>query len=201
MLKGVSLLLMPRNNQNDYISNRSGLYLRYSDDFIIILPKENEDVFKEQFNYISDIINSTPKLDLQPDKTKIFEYKDNSLISCNELVLAGVKNGKNLLNYLGFTFDGHVVTIRDKTISKYYYRMYRKIKTIVVNNGYTKYGNRISYKKIYQEYSVKGANSSKGNFITYVKRSENIFGKKEAIDRGTKKHMQKIKKKLNALKY
>ena len=31
------------------------------------------------------------------------------------------------LDYLGFSFDGRKVRIRDKTITKYYYRMYRKV--------------------------------------------------------------------------
>lgn len=183
---------------NDYISHVNGLYMRYSDDFIIVLPKENEEVFKQQFNYINSIIRSIPKLDLQPDKTQVFEFKDSSVTSCNELVLEGVPNGKNLLNYLGFSFNGDVVTIRDKTISKYYYRMYRKLKTIIKNNGITKNGNKISCKEIYKKYSVKGA-SGKGNFISYVKRAEDIFGKREAINRGTKNHMIKIRRKLDSI--
>lgn len=185
---------------NDYITERNGMYMRYSDDFIIILPKEKEETFKEQFSYINGVIESIPNLELQPDKTKVFEYSNNLLASCNQLVLDGVQNDKNFLDYLGFTFDGNIVTIRDKTISKYYYRMYRKLKTIQKSNGKTRYGNDINCKNIYEKYSVKGANIGKGNFISYVKRAEQIFGKDEAIDRGTKKHMQKIRQKLNTIK-
>jgi len=182
---------------NNYISHRNGMYMRYSDDFIIVLPKENEYQFKEQFEDINNTIKSIPKLELQPDKTQIFEYNDKTLNNCNKLVLEGVKNGKNQLDYLGFTFDGNVVTIRDKTLSKFYYRMYRKLKTIQKNHGVTKSGNKISYKNVYEKYSIKGANIGKGNFISYVQRAENIFGKSEAINRGTKNHMQKIRQKLN----
>lgn len=185
---------------NDYINNIHGMYMRYSDDFIIILPQNIVGIFKEQFNYIMSIIKSIPNLDLQPDKTQIFKFNDKLLISCNELVLEGVKNSKNLMDYLGFTFDGKVVTIRDKTLSKYYYRMYRKLKTIIKHDGVTKHGKKISCKNIYEKYSIKGANMKKGNFITYVNRAETIFGKNEAINRGTKNHMQKIRHKLNAIK-
>ncbi|MCR4436832.1 MAG: reverse transcriptase/maturase family protein [Clostridiales bacterium] len=185
---------------NDYVCDNNGLYMRYSDDFIIVLPKRSEEVFKNQFTYINSIIKSIPRLDLQPDKTQIFEFKDNFVISCNELVLDRVNNGKNLLNYLGFTFDGNVVTIRDKTISKYYYRMYRKLKTIIKSNGVTKKGNKISCKNIYEKYSIKGIYKGKGNFISYVKRAEMIFGKGEAINRATKKHMRKIRQKLDLIK-
>ena len=34
------------------------------------------------------------------------------------------------MEYLGFAFDGIDITIRDKTTSKYYYRMYRKVDDI-----------------------------------------------------------------------
>lgn len=36
-----------------------------------------------------------------------------------------------------------------------------------------------------------------GNFISYVERSKGVFGNNEAIDRDTKRHMQKINKALN----
>lgn len=185
---------------HDYISKRDGLYMRYSDDFIIVLPKNNEILFKQQFTYINNIIKATPKLELQPDKTKVFEYNDKLLTSCNEIVLYNISNDKNLMNYLGFKFDGNVVTIRDKTISKYYYRMYRKIKTIIKNDGYSKNKKKISSKNIYEKFSIKGINSGRGNFFNYVKKSEKIFGENEAINRGTKNHMQKIKRKLHILK-
>jgi hypothetical protein len=197
---------------NDYVNSLNGLYMRYSDDFIIVLPQDNTDVFKEQFNYINSLIKFVPRLDLQPDKTQVFNFENKILTSFNELVLEGIKNNRGLLNYLGFTFDGNVATIRDRTLSKYYYRMYRKLKTITKNNGRTKDGNRISCKNIYEKYSIKGAqikkvdninnrnNAKKGNFISYVKRSEAIFGKNEAINRGTKNHMQKIRKKLDLIK-
>lgn len=187
-------------NLKDYVLDNKGLYMRYSDDFIIVLPKRNDKEFKKQYEYISGIINSTPRLELQQGKTKVFEYNDRTLISCNELVLSGVNNGINLLNYLGFTFDGKVVTIRDKTVTKYHYRMYRKLKTIVKNKGYSPKGKRISCKNLYEKYSIKGSNTGKGNFITYVQRAETIFGKNEAINRGTKNHMQKIRRKLNLIK-
>lgn len=92
-------------------------------------------------------------------------------------------NGKNEIDYLGFTFDGKEITIRDKTISKYYYRLYRKLKTIVKNEGYTPSGKRISCKNLYEKYTVKGAHLKdsnghiKGNFISYVQRAQKVLEK------------------------
>ena len=186
---------------NDYVTSNQGLYMRYSDDIIVVLPEENVDTFKTHFSYLNGIMKEIPKLNLQPEKTQIYRFKDQCIINCNELVLANVKNGKNSFDYLGFTFDGKVVVLRDKTLSKYYYRLYRKLKTIIKSNGRTKYGNRISSRNLYEKYSVKGANIGKGNFISYVRKAEKIFGKQEAISRGTKNHMQKIRRKLNTIKW
>ena len=183
-------------------SEVNGLYMRYSDDFIIILPIISEDRFKKVLNDIMGEIKLIPNLILQPDKTQIYKYKDTILKSCNMLFLDDMVNGKDEIDYLGFTFDGKEVTIRHKTISKYYYRLYRKLKTIVKNGGYTSSGKRISCKNLYEKYSVKGARLKdsnghiKGNFITYVQRAQKVFGENEPIDRKTKRHMIKIRRML-----
>lgn len=180
-----------------------GLYMRYSDDFIIILPGILEDDFREILNSIIDEIKQIPNLSLQPDKTQIYKYRDTTLKSCNALFLKDVLNGKNEIDYLGFTFDGKEITIRDKTISKYYYRLYRKLKTIVKNEGYTPSGKRISCKNLYEKYTVKGAHLKdsnghiKGNFISYVQRAQKVFGENEPIDRKTRRHMLKIRRILD----
>ena len=186
---------------NDYVLERNGLYMRYSDDFIIILPQSNKNNFRDEFTWIEKVICSFNGINIQKEKTEIFYYQNLNLINCNKDFLEESKSGKNFLNYLGFTFDGKIVTIRDKTISKYYYRMYKKLKTIIKNNGYTKNKKRISCKNFYEKYSIKGANIGKGNFITYVQKAEKVFGKDEAISRGTKNHMQKIRKKLDQIEY
>ncbi|MDU8672374.1 reverse transcriptase/maturase family protein [Paenibacillus polymyxa] len=186
---------------SNFVAKKNGLYMRYSDDFIIILPKYNLDIFKDEFRFINSIVNSTPRLHLEPEKTQIFEFNKGEVRSCNESVLENTKNGKNLINYLGFTFDGKLVTLRDKTVSKYYYRLYRKLKTIIKSNGYTKKGKRISSKNVYLKYSIKGSNVGRGNFISYVKRAEYIFGNEQAIGHIAKRHMQKIRKRLNQIKH
>lgn len=85
----------------------------------------------------------------------------------------------------------------------FYNRLYRKLKTIVKNEGYTSSGKRISCKNLYEKYSVKGARLKdsnghiKGNFITYVQRAQKVFGEDEPIDRKTKRHMIKIRRILD----
>lgn len=184
---------------NEYVKVINGLYMRYSDDFIIVFPKIEKKAFSEQLKWFQKAIETIPNLILQPDKTQLFYYCNEEIRNCTDEFLDVVQPGKNILNYLGFSFNGKTVTVRDKTISKYYYRLYRKTKTIVKNKGVSREGNRISPKKLYLRYSCKGAHIGKGNFITYIERSERVFGKEEAINRGTKNHLQKIRKQLNKI--
>lgn len=181
---------------NDFVTQRGGLYLRYSDDFLIVLPCGSDGAFTECFKNIRTIIESIPRVILQPDKTQIYQY-DGDVIRCRSTdFIDGSKTDSNTLNYLGFSFDGNRITIRDKTLSKYYYRLYRKIKTIVKAKGVTSQGNKISYHNLYMKYSKKGAAVGKGNFLSYVKRAEEIFGDKSEVGRVSKVHFQKIRRKL-----
>lgn len=188
---------------NSLVKKNNGLYMRYSDDFIVVLPRVNEERFKKLFNMVTGELCSVPNLVLQADKTQIYHYENANLLSCNTLVLENVENGRSVINYLGFTFDGKEVTIRDKTITKYYYRLYRKLNTIVKNDGYTPNGRKISCKNVYEKYSIKGSKvrgkdgKNMGNFISYVQRAESIFGDSEPINRKTKRHMLKIRRKID----
>lgn len=184
---------------SDFVKQNNGLYMRYSDDFIIVIPEVSCDKYKDKLTFIHTVIKSIPHLDLQPDKTQLYQYSNKEITSCNEDFLINVKNRSNSIDYLGFAFNGREVRLRDKTVSKYYYRMYRKLKTIVKNNGYTKNRRRISCKNIYLKYSIKGANIGKGNFISYVKRAEQIFVDERAIVLVSNRHMQKIRKRLKKI--
>ncbi len=199
---------------NNYVKSLNGLYLRYSDDFIVVLPKSGEK-FYEQYKFIKktvDTIDSDIKtgeeknngLQLQVEKTQVFEYKNNQVKGCSTLIRGDKKSDKDFINYLGFTFDGKNITIRDKTVSKYYYRMYRKAKNIKRLNWKTKTGKKISCSELYRVYSIRGAFPDKnqgakhqGNFISYVKRAERIFGSEEkGISQVSRTHMRKIRKAL-----
>lgn len=186
---------------NQLIQQYYGLYMRYSDDFIVVIPEVSQETFNNIYHIIDNIIHSIPNLKLQPDKTQIYQYNKTKLVSCNCLFLKDIPNKKNEIDYLGFTFNGNEVSIRDKTISKYYYRMYKKAKAIVKSGGYTKKKNKISCKHLYAKYSIKGAyakDCKQGNFLTYIRRAQNIF-KSEPINRKTKKHMLKIRRVLNKI--
>ncbi len=182
---------------NDFVTSNEGLYRRYSDDFIVIIPNKDEKQFEKIIDSIKSILVNNGNPELKDEKTGIYYYNKNKIYNLNETFLDNIKNGKNELDYLGFTFNGNQIRIRDKTMSKYYYRMYRKIKTIALCHGISKNGKKISFEDAYKLYSIKGKNSDKGNFITYNERCENVFKDLGCFVSYKKRFMSKLKCRFN----
>lgn len=185
---------------NDMVLSFGGMYMRYSDDFIIILPDVAELNVADIFEKIHALLKFAPRLTLEQSKTQYFHYSNGALENCGKKFHPEADGSSRFINFLGFTFDGEKVSIRSKTISKYYYRMYRKAKNIANAGGYTPAGKHISCVNLYRRYSERGADGKPGNFLTYVSRAEREYGAGEAITRDTKRHMQKIRKALNCEK-
>lgn len=196
---------------NDLVTEQDGLYMRYSDDFIVVLP-DTGSMTLQTLKDISTKFNSIPGLTLEPNKTQYFRYENTQLENCGALFGVPLEGQKRLINFLGFTFDGSTVSIRMKTLGKYYYRMYSKVKTIRKSGKCSPKGKHISNKNLYALYSVKGAKGyritqkngkikwSSGNFLSYVRRAEKEFGTYESVARGTKNHMAKIRRALEGKK-
>lgn len=185
---------------NNMVLSFGGMYMRYSDDFIIILPDVAELNVADIFEKIHALLKFAPRLTLEQSKTQYFHYSNGALENCGKKFHPEADGSSRFINFLGFTFDGEKVSIRSKTISKYYYRMYRKAKNIANAGSYTPAGKHISCENLYRRYSERGADGKPGNFLTYVSRAEREYGAGEAITRDTKRHMQKIRKALNCEK-
>ena len=181
---------------NDAVHELGGMYIRYSDDFMIILPDVPEIDATKELQRVSDMVRRAPRLTLEPSKTQYFHFENGMLTNCGKDFHSDADDSSKTINFLGFSFDGCVVRIRSKTISKYYYRMYRKARGISKMGGYTPDGKRITGKNLYMSYSQKGAQKGHGNFLTYVNRAAMEFGSSEPITRDTRRHMQKIRKTL-----
>lgn len=174
-----------------------GMYMRYSDDFIIVLPDVAELNASEVFEKIHVLLEFAPRLTLKQSKTQYVHYSDGILENCGKRFYDEADGNSRFINFLGFTFDGPKVSIRAKTSSKYYYRMYRKAKNIANAGGYTSTGKHISCENLCRRYSERSADEKPGNFLTYVSWAERDYGSNEAITCDTKRHMQKIGKALN----
>ncbi len=185
---------------NDLISDIGGMYMRYSDDFIVIIPDSENILPSHVFDQVCKYISGAPRLTLEPSKTQYFHYCTGTLDNCGKEFHQNADESSRFINFLGFSFDGEKISIRSKTVSKYYYRMYRKAKNIALHGGYTPSGKHISGENLYRRYSERGATGKTGNFLSYVSRAQKKFGSGEAITRDTKRHMQKIRKALKKRK-
>lgn len=147
-----------------YVTSKGGIYMRYSDDFIIVLPYERDAEIADFTSYIFSYVESMKGLiDLQKEKTSCYTYKD-------EVIYEG--DQPSSINYLGFLFDGKNIRIRPRAITKYYYRMRRKAHTIGLSNWTSSKGRRISAKELYSIYS---RNDEKQTFIDYGRKAKGIL--------------------------
>lgn len=159
---------------NDLVTSNKGMYRRYSDDIIIIIP--NIEIAKMLYNEVISLVKKVPNLKLSEKKTKCFILKNENIDEIENEKFSIIKHN-TIINYLGFSYNGKKVKIREKTVAKYYRKMYAKIKTI--NRYSEKAGRNIGRRKLYKKYSHIGKkvkNPKEGNFLTYVDRAQKVFG-------------------------
>ncbi|GAF40642.1 hypothetical protein FC83_GL000238 [Agrilactobacillus composti DSM 18527 = JCM 14202] len=112
------------------VSNMGGIYRRYSDDFVVVLPKGRIN-FQSVIELKKLIISfSVTKLGLEisSEKTKLYEYRG---INKDIRVWNGSSWGKMAFDYLGFIFDGYSVSLRSKSIYKFIYRGKRAVNDLI----------------------------------------------------------------------
>lgn len=169
---------------NQYATEKNGIYMRYSDDFLIVLPIASKDDVKEHVDYVFSCIRKMDGLvELQKEKTSLYLFRNAS-------VCAYPSGEPAVIDYLGFLFDGQDIKLRPRAITKYYYRMRRKARTIGRSNWMSPNKKHITAKKLYQIYSHS---DKKQTFIDYAKRATHILDLHDSEAGAViKKHKQKI---------
>ena len=162
-----------------FINNVNGYYRRYSDD-ILILVNTKEDLEKILF-LVEDELK---KLDLKISKEKTICCYFNDDV-CEYIPCCFkekyIKNAK--FQYLGFTYDGKNILLRDETLGAFWRDALRHIRSMVLDNYRRK--KRIPIAKIYGLYThLKNKESKYGNFYSYVRKAQKIF--EEDYEFGTK---------------
>lgn len=202
-------MLVADKKINDYITARGGLYRRYCDDFVVVIPSTEEDYVRASWEFINQTYSDVGKsgIDLNPRKTKVYRFDQGQINSCNSILFDEVDDGPNLISYLGFTFDGRKVRVRQKTIAKFYSRMYRKIDKIRETDGISKNDKPIPMSNLYRLYSYNGVSphgkwkklykGKRGNFLSYVKRASLIFEDDSGIKQDTRHAWGKLQKRLH----
>lgn len=178
----------------------NGIYRRYSDDFVLVIPKRQNDkvftfkYFKQLEMAVRDLAKNN-NIKMQESKTELLEYRKEQMYN--------MKNQeKSRLDYLGFIFDGKTVRMRGKSPYKFYREAYKliawanKIKT-------EKNLDKLPYRKqIYGLYTDFGLDRGKyGNFISYAKRAQESFDSlspstENLMMKQIKNRKKKIEKKL-----
>lgn len=183
---------------NDFATSNGGFYRRYCDDIVMVIPcleeKIKDESYKDIAKKIFSIKDQIKNLELNEDKTEQFFY--------NKGRLEVITGNSSLINYLGFTFDGKDVRIREKSLFKFYNRAYKKIKK--VNISKSKMYFIAGEKAVYKSYTHLGNTKSRktyGNFLTYAYKAQKIFESSDyltcSIRRQVKGHWNKINNRLN----
>lgn len=190
VLANIYMLDFDTTIQNN-ITKINGLYRRYSDDMVVVCDKENK-------NFVIDLmtkeIEDKALLEIQDSKTQIFHfYTENNKLVCGQEFSGQLNsNSKNRnFEYLGFSFDGEITSLKTSSLAKYY----RKMKLNVRRSNYysstidNNTNGQIFKRRLYKRFSYVGSNRTKkykrvygttnkwkvtnsynwGNYITYAK--------------------------------
>ena len=189
VLANVYMMRFDRTIQ-EYVSRHSGIYRRYSDDFLIAIPICGEDEAKRHIGHIFSCIHEMDGLiELQREKTSLYLFEQGQ-------IRAYPSKDPAFIDYLGFWFDGENIRIRPRSITKYYYRMRRKARTIGRSSGMSLYGRHIISRNLYQIYSHSNKNRT---FIDYAKTARQMMNLHDPeTDAVIKRHKQKIAQAVKA---
>lgn len=180
-------------NINAYVTSKKGLYMRYSDDLIIIIPKDKVKSAEEIWEEIQKIKNEYPYLQMNKEKSSIYSYKNGKIRSLHKEI-KGLKSSNNVVGFLGFSFDGKHIKFRDKTLTKFYYRLYRRIDSMLerekirIEKG-KKRKTKIDKKMILKK--LKTSNQESRKFIDYVQRAKKVYPNEKYIVEFRKKSIEK----------
>lgn len=168
------------------VKSIGGIYRRYSDDIVIVCPKE---FLSEVIKYAEDEINKL-LLEIQKSKTEIRRFS----IVKSRVVCVDDKNLASKLQYLGIEFDGVHTFIRHKSYARFERRM---TKAIIRKKIYAERNKTPIFKKqIYESFSPLG----KRNYISYSKSAISKLKdlSPEGISKQTETNMilKKINKKI-----
>ncbi|MCA9214074.1 MAG: group II intron reverse transcriptase domain-containing protein [Planctomycetales bacterium] len=163
---------------NSFVTERRGVYRRYSDDILVVLPTDAAANFED---YVDRLLKQTTRsLSVNRTKTVISSFKEErGSLTCDIP-----------LSYLGFEFDGIRKTVRPKTLARFHRRMIQGIRSAKrAALKAKKFGadSRIRKRDLYERYSHLG----KRNFVSYAYRAATIMEAPE-IRRQVRKHWHNL---------
>lgn len=118
---------------NQIVSKMNGLYRRYSDDFVLVIPQKNLPAY-EVDTFVSDVIKLSSKLTslkIEPHKTKTYDYNINASNKMKSYDNEDGISNEVWFDYLGFIFNGKTVRMREKGVYRFHYKSKRAINSFL----------------------------------------------------------------------
>lgn len=183
---------------SNYVDSKDGLYLRYSDDLIIIIPTNQLNSIEDIWQEVSKIKGKYKTLKMNINKTSGYIYENNKIRSLHRDI-KGMKDGGKLISYLGFSFDGKNVKFRDKILTKFFYKLYRRIDGMKKREKYRLLKKKKRHTKIdkHQILKVLDSNQKARKFIDYVNRANRVFKGEKYISNFRKNIKNKVFRRFN----
>lgn len=104
---------------DSYAKALGGVYFRYSDDILVIIPGDASAGLRARDHAMAEITKFGSEIKIKPQKTSVIVFTADGSGHLGFNLVAG-EQGKNGLEYLGFRFDGQRVYLRDSTLSRFY---------------------------------------------------------------------------------
>jgi hypothetical protein len=195
----------------DKIDSIGGYYQRYSDDLIIVCEQKYED---EIIKFIRDKVENLARLEIHPSKTVVYRFEEiDGIFKGFEIDEKSKKHNYNkCLEYLGFSYDGQRVLIKNSGFSKFYRSMKRSFKkssSLAINSKnpdknlfksrlYKRFTHRGAKRKLIYHPSkedktvyIKTKKYYWGNYLSYINKAndsmKSLNGEKDFIKKQSKK--------------
>lgn len=172
-----------------FADDRGGLYMRYSDDILFVLPGGSEVGVAAESHADEELRKHGDHLEIKQAKTCMVSFSSSGdQLACEHIQ---GPQGKNGFEYLGFRYDGRNVYVRDSTIG----RLYRKVATSARRSAMqhmeknkskklSELQSSFDYSLLNQKFNrvakkdFESDNYRSWTFYSYIKRASNAFGEK-----------------------
>lgn len=160
LMANIYLLDFDRAIVQKVVKEWGGVYRRYSDDIVIIVPPEKSD---EVDTLVIESIKKAGVV-ISEEKTEVcrFEKNPGGWLDCYGRIGTRPEREDMPFCYLGFEFDGKKVLIKAKNLSKFYRRMKEEVKRKAkqikrIQETSIEENPTVYRRKLYRAYTMKGA--------------------------------------------
>lgn len=195
---------------HDYAKAASGVYKRYSDDILFVVPGGAEEGSRARQFAMERIQAFGSKLRIKAEKSSVVRFF-GGMTGAQQFEHLDGKQGRNGLEYLGFRFDGRQVFLRDSTVSGFYRKISLAARAAAYKHVARYEGKSIDY--LVERFNVEEFTKKFGRvedfeddgdyrswtFWTYARRAAEAFGSLgQPILRQVKNHDEVIAERVVA---